>query len=178
MPQNGLHEEGRAVPDQDSRTRVIIENVTPRVDCGEFPIKRIVGDTVVVEADVFADGHDAISCVLLYKREGEPGWTEAPMEPLINDRWQGSFVVQEQGRYLYTVSAWVDHYKSWAHALAKRVEANQDITVDLAIGAEMIAAAGKRAPAREAGWHDIYAESVRSGGKDGIERAFRPNWPA
>jgi len=56
------------VPEQDGRTRVIIEDVTPRVDDGAFPIKRIVGDTVTVEADVFTDGHDAISCALLYKK--------------------------------------------------------------------------------------------------------------
>jgi starch synthase (maltosyl-transferring) len=156
----------------DGRMRVIIEDITPRVDDGEFPIKRVVGDTVIVEADVFTDGHDAISCVLLYKKEDAPEWSEAPMEPLGNDRWRGSFQVQELGRYLYTVSAWVDRFKSWSHALAKRVEANQDVTIDLIIGAEMIAAAGKHAPPKEAGWHELYAESVRNGGPDGINRAL------
>jgi starch synthase (maltosyl-transferring) len=174
---------------QDGRTRVIIENVTPRVDDGEFPIKCIVGDTVTVEADVFTDGHDTISCALLYKKEGDPGWTEAPMQPLVNDRWQGSFEVQELGRYFYTVSAWVDHFKTWSRALAKRVEANQDVTIELIIGADMIAAAGKNvprpratadfsaardpgAPPAEAGLHEIYAESVRAGGPEAIERAL------
>ena len=77
---------------EDGRTRVIIEDVTPRVDDGEFPIKRIVGDVVVVEADIFTDGHDAISCALLYRSCGGPAggaWTEVPMEPLVNDRWRG-----------------------------------------------------------------------------------------
>jgi len=127
------------VPLEDGRTRVVIENVTPRVNDGAFPIKRVVGDAVMVEADVFADGHDAISCALLYKKEGAAEWIEVPMEPLINDRWRASFTVQELGRYLYTVTGWVDHYKSWSHALEKRVQANQDITVDLIIGADMIA---------------------------------------
>ncbi len=157
--------------EQDGRTRVVIENATPRVDCGEFPIKRVVGDNVVVEADVFADGHDAISCALLYKKEGDAEWSEAPMEPLVNDRWQGSFVVQELGCYFYTVRAWVDHFSSWSHALAKRVVANQDITIDLIIGSELIAAAGKHAPGSEATWHEVYAESVRAGGPVGLERA-------
>ncbi len=156
---------------QDGRTRAIIENITPRVDDGAFPIKRILGDTVIVEADVFTDGHDAISCVLLYKKEGDPTWTEAPMELLVNDRWRGSFQVQELGRYRYTVSAWIDRFKTWSHALAKRVEANQDVRIDLLIGAELIAAAGKQAPPQEASWHEIYAESVRAGGPDGIARA-------
>src|SRR5512136_1997570 len=156
---------------QDGRMRVIIENVTPRVDDGAYPIKRIIGDTVTVEADVFTDGHDAISCVLLYKKESDSQWIEAPMEPLVNDRWQGSFTVQELGRYLYTVSAWIDRFQTWSHALSKRVEANQDVTIDLISGAEMVAAAGKHASPKEAGWHEIYAESVRAGGPDGIARA-------
>jgi starch synthase (maltosyl-transferring) len=159
------------VPEQDRRTRVVIENVTPRVDDGEFPAKRVLGDTVIVEADVFADGHDAIAAALLYKREGESEWTETPMKPLVNDRWQGSFIVQELGRYVFTVKAWIDHFGSWSLALVKRIEANQDITVDLLIGAEMIAAAGKHAPAKEASWHGLYAESVRAGGPEGIARA-------
>ena len=76
---------------------------------------------MVVEADIFADGHDALSCALLYRKESDAEWTEVPMEPLVNDRWRGSFTVQELGRYRYTVCAWVDHFKSWSRDLAKRV---------------------------------------------------------
>jgi (1->4)-alpha-D-glucan 1-alpha-D-glucosylmutase len=50
----------------DGRKRVIIKNVKPEIDSGKFPIKRAIGDKVVVEADVFTDGHDALSCALLY----------------------------------------------------------------------------------------------------------------
>jgi starch synthase (maltosyl-transferring) len=164
---------------QDGRTRAIIENVTPRVDDGAFPIKRIVGDTVTVEADVFTDGHDAISCALLYRKlvdplpdQGDAEWTEVPMEPLVNDRWQGSFQVHELGRYLFTVTAWVDRFKTWSRALAKRVEANQEVLIDLIIGAEMIAAAGRNAPPKQAGWLEMYADAVRAGGSNGIARAL------
>jgi starch synthase (maltosyl-transferring) len=164
---------------QDGRTRVIIENVTPRVDDGAFPIKRIVGDTVTVEADVFTDGHDAIFCALLYKKLADPRqgeadaeWTEVPMEPLVNDRWQGSFQVHELGCYLFTVTAWVDRFKTWSRALAKRVEANQEVSIDLIIGAEMIAAAGRNAPPKQAGWLEMYADAVRAGGSNGIARAL------
>lgn len=160
--------------DLDGRTRVIIENVTPRVDDGAFPIKRVVGDVVTVEADVFADGHDALSCVLLYKKEDATEWSEVPMEPLVNDRWRGAFQVPEMGRYLYTVRAWVDRFKTWSRSLAKRVEAQQDVTVDLIIGAELIAEAGKRAPQPQATWLAVYAEAVRAGGPDGISRALSP----
>jgi starch synthase (maltosyl-transferring) len=71
-----------------------------RLTAGRFPIKRIVGDLTIVEADILADGHDAIAAALLYRREGETEWSETPMEFLGNDRWRGSFSVEELGRYL------------------------------------------------------------------------------
>src|SRR5258706_10161740 len=45
----------------DTSDRVIIEGVTPEIDGGRFAIKRTRGESVLVEADIFADGHDAIS---------------------------------------------------------------------------------------------------------------------
>src|SRR3954470_3437173 len=71
--------------------RVIVEAVTPQVDEGRYPAKRTVGEDVVVEADVYADGHDAIAAVLLWRVQGERTWREAPMAPLGNDRFRGSF---------------------------------------------------------------------------------------
>jgi starch synthase (maltosyl-transferring) len=166
------------VPERDGRTRVIVEDVTPRVDNGEFPVKRVVGDTVIVEADVFTDVHDALSCALLY-RHGSGDWVEVHMERLVGtgqsgDRWRGSFEVQEIGQYSFRVLGWVDHFKTWARDLTKRVDANQDVSVDLIIGADLVAAAAKNAPQQEAVWHEVYAQSVRNGGPDGVARALSP----
>ena len=58
----------------EGRNRVIIEGVAPEVDGGAFPIKRTPGEAVIVEADIFGDGHDVISCVLLSRREQEKKW--------------------------------------------------------------------------------------------------------
>jgi len=87
--------------------RVAIEQVTPEVEGGRFPIKRIVGDTVTVEADLFADGHDPVHGLLLVRHESQARWTEVPLEPLVNDRWSASFPVKELGTYLYTLEGWV-----------------------------------------------------------------------
>src|SRR5690348_13526481 len=62
--------------------RVVIENVTPQIDEGRFPAKRTLGEDVVVEADAFADGHDVLAAVMLWRRRGETTWTEVPMAPL------------------------------------------------------------------------------------------------
>ena len=132
-------------PDAGARRRVVIEAVTPEVDGGRFPAKRSVGETVVVEADVFADGHDALSAVLRHRHESSAEWTEIAMTPLVNDRWRGRFTVTRLGRHLFTLEGWVDPFKTWNRQLAKRLEAGQDVKADLEIGARLVQAAAARA---------------------------------
>ncbi|MFW6102464.1 MAG: alpha-1,4-glucan--maltose-1-phosphate maltosyltransferase [Chloroflexota bacterium] len=132
-----------------SQTRVIIEGLKPEIDDGRFPIKRVIGERVVVEADIFADGHDSILALLLYRKEDDPEWSETPMEPLVNDRWRSSFVVAELGRYRYTILAWVDQFKSWKQDLIKKYQAGQEVSVELLVGAQLITQASQRAPKAE-----------------------------
>ena len=159
---------------EEGRKRVIIERVQPDVDAGRFPIKRIVGDETMVEAVILADGHDALTCMLLYRKESEQTWTEVPMEPLGNDRWSGSFRVEELGCYRYTVLGWIDHFKTWARDLEKRIQAGQDVSVDLLIGAEMVEQASQRAELTPAGWLSSIADALRAGGEQGIRQALSP----
>jgi len=144
-------QEEPTVISSDGRSRVVIERVTPRVAGGDFPIKRVVGDAVSVEAVAFADGHDAVGCVLLHRREDDAAWTETPMEPLVNDRWRAAFNVAAVGRYRYTVAAWVDHFATWSHDLEKRLAAEQDVSTDLLVGAALVTAAAERADGPDAG---------------------------
>ena len=142
----------------DGRVRAIIENVTPAVDCGRFAAKRIVGDRVVVEADCFADGHDALAARLLWRCETETGWHEAPMSERGNDRWRGSFVVDAPGRYRYAVTAWVDAFLSWRRDLLRR-EDPDDVQVAARIGAALIDAAAERAAGAD---RDALAERAQA----------------
>ena len=131
--------------DGEGPRRVVIEGVRPEIDGGRFPIKRAVGEKVVVEANVLADGHDVLSCVVLYRKEGALKWSEVPMKPLVNDRWRGEFIVTELGRYRYTLQAWVDRFQSWQRDLQKRIDAGQDVSVDLLVGGELVREASCRA---------------------------------
>ena len=117
----------------DGQVRVVISGVQPELDGGRFPIKRTVGEKVIVEADIFVDGHEALSAVLLYRHEEETQWNQIALQPLVNDRWHGAFVVTRVGRYRYTVQAWADRFTSWRRDLAKRIEAGQDIAIDLGL---------------------------------------------
>ena len=128
-----------------SRSRAVIENVKPEIDCGRFPAKRTVGEIMTVEADIFADGYDALSALLLYRKEGASAWIETPMNPLVNDRWRGTFEVKETGNYYYTLQAWVDRFKSWRQGFAKKVDVGQDVALELLAGSRLIEEASKSA---------------------------------
>jgi starch synthase (maltosyl-transferring) len=139
------------LPDE-GRRRVIIENITPDGAHGRFAVKRTPGEPVVVEADVFADGHDRIAAVLRYRcvrRRAFGAWLETPMQPLANDRWSGRFVPERTGRYEFLITGWVDQFASWQHALSARVAAGQDVQSELLEGAAMIRAAATRAATHE-----------------------------
>jgi len=148
----------------EGRKRVVIEGVEPEIDAGRFPVKRVSGDTLTVEADVFADGHDQLDCRLLYQREGDANWQAVPMASLGNDRWRGQFVVGELGRYRYTIEGWISRFGTWRADLRKRLEAGQDLGVDLLIGAELIEDAAGRAAAAEAKLLRAWAKQLRDPG--------------
>lgn len=149
------------------RRRVAIETVMPEVDEGRFPAKRVVGETVTVEADIFADGHDSLAAVLRYRHQSSDSWIETPMTALINDRWRAEFVVTSLGRYVFTLEAWVDLFATWAAQFAKRVEAGQDVTTELEVAARMVEVAASRADgnATDAGRLRALAASLRKGKK-------------
>jgi len=122
----------------DGRNRAVVERLSPQIECGRFPIKRVIGEAVVVEADVFADGHDELSCQLLYRHCGDSEWHQLPMVRLGDDRWRGEFRVSELGRYEYTVEVWIDRFGTWRRDLGKRISAGQDIAVECLIGAGLL----------------------------------------
>jgi starch synthase (maltosyl-transferring) len=150
------------IEEDGDRTRIIIEGIVPEIDGGRFPIKRIIGDKVVVESDIFTDGHDVLSAVLLYRKEDDPNWKEVPMEFLVNDRWRGSFVVTELGHYRYTFVAWINRFKTWQQNMLKRIEAKQDVSVDFLIGAQLIEEASHRARKSDASNMQKWVESLSS----------------
>jgi starch synthase (maltosyl-transferring) len=127
----------------DGRRRVVIEEVRPVVDCGRFPVKRVVGEKVVVEVDAIADGHDQIACRLLHAH-GRGDWTEVPMRAIGNDTWRASFVVEQLGEHRYTTAAWIDPFLTWRHGFARRTAA-ADIAEALLEGADLVRAAAGRA---------------------------------
>lgn len=108
--------------------RVVISRVYPEIDRGRYPVKRVVGESLTVQADIFADGHDRISAVLDW-RQGDGTWQEVPMIFLENDRWQAEILVPTPGRFTYRIRGWVDPYQTW------RAHVHSFLAADLEISA-------------------------------------------
>lgn len=144
---------------QDGRMRVVIESVQPEIDAGRFAIKRTLGERVVVEADAFTDGHDAVVCMLRHRKQGAAEWQDTSMSTLGNDRWRASFGVTEQGRYEYTVVAWIDPFLSWQRELIRRVQP-EDIQVALLTGAALIEQAANRASGEDTVRLKVWAQQL------------------
>ncbi|HEV2394278.1 MAG TPA: alpha-1,4-glucan--maltose-1-phosphate maltosyltransferase [Verrucomicrobiae bacterium] len=130
------------------RRRVVIEQVQPEIDAGRFSVKRTVGESVAVEADIFADGHDILSAVIKFRHADESHWSESPMKQGPNDRWGGSFNVSQPGFYIYTIEGWVNPFRSWQRDLEKKMAAEMDVSSELQAGLALIEQAGQRADGR------------------------------
>ena len=124
--------------DFEGKQRVVIQNVAPEIGCGQYLVKSALGQKITVSADVFADGHDVIKAIVLIREKGSDTWQEVPMEFLINDHWEAAFTPKEMGQYEYTVRGWIDHFGTWQYSLKKKHEAEQDISVELLVGVQLL----------------------------------------
>jgi starch synthase (maltosyl-transferring) len=120
--------------------RIQIQRVTPQVDCGRYAVKRTAGDRIDVTARIFRDGHELLGGAVRFKPAGATRWSEAPLEPLGNDEWAGTFEVDDRlGTWCYRVEAWVDRVASFQHELRRKADAGQkDLSGELSEGAVVL----------------------------------------
>ena len=155
QPTAGAGEARPTIAEQGFRVsaerRIAIEGVQPELDGGRWPVKREVGDTLEVSADIFRDSSDLLGAALRYRVQGEQAWQEAPMTLLDNDRWGGSFLLETLGRYEYGVLAWTDDFATWRRDMLRRLEVGQDVHSEYLQGVKLIEEALARAtPAQRA----------------------------
>ncbi len=132
-----------------SGRRYFIDDVYPSVDGGRFPVKRVAGEPIEVWADIFRDGHEVVATALLWRRDGELKWQRAPMRFFENDRWVGSFVPPEPGRFSYAVEAWTDTFATWRRDFALKRDAGQNVTLEAQEGRALLEAVRARKEAKE-----------------------------
>jgi starch synthase (maltosyl-transferring) len=124
----------------------VIENLQPLIDGGRYPVKRIVGEDLVVEADIFKDGHDVVAAVLKWRVLGKRPWRETPMTFVDNDRWGAVCTLYDNAIHEYTVEAWADTFRSWQHEFtAKFVGGISALRSEAMEGAALVRSAARRA---------------------------------
>jgi len=176
----GAQTSARREPDERLSRRVIIERIRPQIDGGRFAIKRTPGETVEVQADIIADGHDVVVAMLRDRAADGPektrrrvsdkrhAWRETPMTLVApgTDRWSAAFAVGRVGKHEYSIEAWVDDFATWRKNLGVKAAANQDISVELIEGSVLIRAAAERAERAsrnrsDAAWLLVRADTLR-----------------
>jgi starch synthase (maltosyl-transferring) len=150
---------------QEGRVRAVIDAVLPAVDGGRFPVKRIAGEAIGIEAHCFTDGHDRLRVVLRWHAVGASDEYEVDMQPQANDVWLAEFTPPRAGRYRYTVAAWVDHFESWRHELERRDDPG-DIRVALQVGGALIDEAAGRASGSDAAILIEWSAQLRAAAAD------------
>ena len=133
----------------DGEGRVVIEAVSPEIDGGRSAVKRVVGESLTVEADIFSDGHEIIDAAILSRLAGESGWRRDPMVFVDNDRWAGRFPLERNGRYEFTIEAWRDGFSSWMRDTLKKRDAGLDIRLEIAEGVAIVRKAADLAEGRD-----------------------------
>lgn len=128
------------------QSRVVIENVQPQVEGGQYHAKSTVGEFVNVTADILGDGHDHIRAQVLFRHETDESWSTLELKHQSNDTWAATFQVTEKGFYLFTIRAWVDHFETWHDGFKKKAEAALDVRVELMEGAALLKKIGKGDP--------------------------------
>jgi starch synthase (maltosyl-transferring) len=134
-----------------SRRSVIIERIAPELDGGRYAVKRVVGDQLLVTADIFADGHDLLDAAILIRADDESAWRRAPMRPIDNDRWSGHVELLRNRRHAYAVEAWRDAFGSWREGLRKKVDAGVAVPNEIEEGRLLLEGALRRSEEAEAG---------------------------
>lgn len=120
------------------KSRIVIENIYPLINCGDYAIKRVVDETVDVTADIYGDGHDIIQASIFYKHTTSRKWEETRMQPIASDSWGGSFILNKQGSYQYFLQGWEDHGLNWHHGIIKKIEDGQQVESELLDGAQLL----------------------------------------
>ncbi len=154
---------GGVIP--STRTTVVIENVTPLLDGGLYPLKRLVGDDLHVETDIFRDGHDILTARLKWRKQGDTNWFQTVMQPLVNDRWDGRCSFFENATYEVTIEAWTDLYQTWHHEYEKKFHGGlTELSSEILEGAAIVEAAAKQArPAADKRILKAFAQKIRAG---------------
>ncbi|MFI7609739.1 alpha-1,4-glucan--maltose-1-phosphate maltosyltransferase [Nonomuraea terrae] len=125
--------------------RIPITDISPVVDCGQWPAKAVAGETFEVSATVFREGHDAVAAgVVLTSPDGQRGRLKRMRELAPGtDRWGVEVCLPSEGDWLYRVEAWSDPITTWLHDAEIKIPRGMDVDLMCEEGARLFERAAK-----------------------------------
>ena len=111
----------------NGRNRVLISNISPAIDNGRHPLKRVLNETIHLSCTLFADGHDIVRGQALWKAKADKQWQSNDLLPLENEVYACNFHFTEIGAQEYKVQAWIDKGLSWLRKVQLEFEGQQDL---------------------------------------------------
>src|SRR2546422_4820264 len=105
----------------------VIENLQPLVDDGHYPIKRIIGEDLVVEADIFKDGHDVVAAVLKWRVLGKRQWREKPLAVVDKDPRRGVCTLFDNAIFEKTIQGGAGRVFWWGGEVGPQIKAGLSV---------------------------------------------------
>lgn len=137
----------RTRADDLAAQRIALENISPAVDGGAYPVKSIPHARIVVQADIFMDGHDQLAAEVRWRAKDEARWHSVPMTRGMNDRWEADFRPRRVGAHEFVVAAWFDAWHTFCHDIEVKHQAGRDLSLEIHEGLALLRDAQARAQA-------------------------------
>ena len=156
--------------------RIAVTAISPSVSCGQYPARAVTGETVVIGANVFREGHDAVAADVVVKGpdgKKRPFLRMAAGEPG-TDRWTAPLEIPDdpaaEGLWSFTVEGWSDPLGTWWHDAPLKVQAGVDVDVMLEEGARLYERAAKGVPEQSRGVVRSLVDVLRDAGREPLDR--------
>ena len=122
-----------------SAPHIIVVDIQPTIECGEHPVKRIVGDVFTVRAVVLKGGYEALGAELRVQRPGSDSWDAVPMRYVYeDDQWVADVTLDTIGAWRYTVAAWTNTFSTWRTEIERKHAAGVDLSSEMLEGANLL----------------------------------------
>ncbi|RJQ69964.1 alpha-1,4-glucan--maltose-1-phosphate maltosyltransferase [Pseudonocardiaceae bacterium YIM PH 21723] len=137
--------------------RLGIDDISPKVSCGRYSAKGVIGEHLPIGATVWREGHDAVAATVVWRGPDDRGPGAGRSTRLVphgtgKDRWIAHIVPDRDGEWTFRVDAWSDPWATWLHAVEKKTEAGQsaqELANDLEIGARLLTRVARRPNRRD-----------------------------